>query len=112
MATQVVRALVQLMTAAIAMVAAFIAYCSVAESRAEHKARDFCAELQVGMDVGPLKLRALDAGASERQTKWIHIPDQSPWLPVTFTGAFPPSRHICSVTGSPKLVSAKYVYLD
>lgn len=100
------------MTAAIVVVVAFIAYCSVAENSAERKARAFCAELHVGMNVAPLRQRALDAGASERQTQWLHVPDQSPWLPVTFTGAFPLSRHVCSMTGSPTLVSAKYVYLD
>jgi len=108
----IIRAGVQLVSFAVVLVAVFVAYCAIAERSAEGKAREFCGGLQIGMSVGPLESRAFAAGASKRQTKWIFLPYQSPALPVTFTGAFPMSRHMCWVQGSPKLVKAEYVYLD
>jgi hypothetical protein len=95
----VVRTIVQVASAALLAVAAFWAYCEYAETSAEGKARDFCRVLHVGMAVETLDMQAFAAGASERQTKWVKLPNDDPWLPVTFTGAFM-SRHICSVHGS------------
>jgi len=111
-AKPIIRALVQLVSGAIVLVVLFAAYCSIAERLAEHKAREFCEGLRVGMPVESLESRALADGAWQRQTKWIRLPDQTPVLPVTFTGAFPMSRHICWVHGSPTLEKAEYVYLD
>lgn len=112
MTNVIVRTCVQLVSAAVFVVGAFSAYCSLAEKSAERKAREFCGALHAGMVVETLDVQALAAGASERQTKWVKLPYDNPWLPVTFTGAFPMSRHICSVHGSPTLVKAEYVYLD
>ena len=112
MANPFIRTVIQLASAMFLAVTVVMTYCSLAERSAERKARDFCSTLQVGMSVESLESRALAAGASERQTKWIKWPDQDPWLPVTFTGAFPMSRHLCSIAGSPTLVKAEYRYLD
>ncbi|MGM9483291.1 hypothetical protein ACS5PN_18995 [Roseateles sp. NT4] len=106
------RTSVQLATAAVVAIAAFAAYCSLAERSAERKAREFCGALQVGMAVEPLELQAIRAGASQRQTQWIKLPREDAVLTVTFTGAFPLSRHICNVHGSPTLARSEYVYLD
>jgi len=112
MANVIVRTFVQRVSAAVLLVVAFLAYCSLAERSAERKAREFCGALHVGMAVETLEVQALAAGASERQTKWHKLPYDNPSLPVIFTGALPMSRHICSVHGSPTLVKAEYVYLD
>jgi hypothetical protein len=112
MATPVTRAFVQFATAALLLVGAFVTYCAMAEKSAERKARAFCGDLRVGASVADLQVRAVTAGASQRLTKWAYFEDGSAWLPVIFTGAFPMSRHICWVTGAPKLETAKYVYLD
>jgi hypothetical protein len=112
LANPILRTFVQLVSAAVLVVVVFVAYCAFSERSAERSAREFCGALRVGMAVEPLEFRALAAGASKRQTKWIKLPDESPWLPVTFTGAFPMSRHICSVHGSPTLTKSEYVYLD
>ena len=112
MTTPLMRALVQIATAALLVLGAFLIYCAIAEKSAERKARAFCGDLHVGASVADLQARALAAGASPRLTKWAHSENESAWLPVIFTGAFPMSRHICWVTGAPKLETAKYVYLD
>jgi len=102
----------QLASGAIVLLVLFGTYCSIAENSAERKAREFCQGLRVGMSVESLESRALADGAAQRQTKWIRLRYQVPALPVTFTGAFPMSRHICWVHGSPTLEKADYVYLD
>lgn len=112
MANPIIRTLVQIVSAALALLVLFAMYCSIAESSAEHKARAFCDGLRVGMPVESLESRALADGARQRQTKWVRLPYQAPALPVTFTGAFPMSRHICWVRGSPTIEKAEYVYLD
>jgi hypothetical protein len=112
MATPLVRAFVQLATAALFVVGVFVAYCAFAERSAERKARSFCGDLRPGVAVADLQVRAVTEGASQRLTKWAYPENESAWLPVVFTGALPMSRHICWVTGSPALETAKYVYLD
>lgn len=112
MATPVIRAFVQFATAALLVVGVFVTYCAIAEKSAERKARAFCGGLHVGASVADLQVQAVAAGASQRLTKWAYSENESAWLPVIFTGAFPMSRHICWVTGAPKLETAKYVYLD
>jgi len=112
MATPVIRALVQFAAVALLLVGAFVTYCAIAEKSAERKARAFCGDLHVGASVADLQARAVTAGASQRLTEWAYPENGSAWLPVIFTGALPMSRHICWVTGAPKLEAAKYVYLD
>lgn len=65
-----------------------------------------------GMPVESLEMQAIAAGASQWQTKWFKPPGEDAVLSVTFTGAFPLSRHICNVHGSPTLAKLEYVYLD
>lgn len=108
----ILRTFVQLASAVVLVVIALVAYCFFSEKSAERKARAFCGMLYVGMSVETLDLQALAAGASERQTRWVRLPYDTPWLPVTFTGALPMSRHICSVHGAPTLLKAEYVHLD
>ena len=108
----IVRTFIQLVSAAVLLVVAVLAYCSFAERSAEGKAREFCGALRVGMPVEALYAQAIAAGASERQTKWVKVPYDGAWMGVTFTGALPLSRHVCSVQGSPTLLRAYYVYLD
>lgn len=111
-ANPIIRTLVQIVSAAVALLVLFATYCWIAERSAEHKAREFCERLRVGMPVESLESRALADGAWQRETKWVRLAYQAPTLPVAFTGAFPMSRHICWVQGSPTIEKAEYVYLD
>jgi len=112
MAHPIVRSWVQILTAAVLIAIALVAYLAYAEWNAERKAREFCSVVKTGEDVSSLLERALASGADERHTRWAKSSTGEAWLPVTFTGFTPISRHICSIEGSDKISSAKYVYLD
>lgn len=92
--------------------AAMIGYAMITEPRAEKKARQFCAELRLGMSTDGLDARAKAAGAEERFAKWMRSPYERPVMLVTFNGASPFSRHICSVEGDKTVEKFDYYYLD
>lgn len=112
MAHPVVRALVQIATLGVVGVLVLAGYAGVAEYRAEKHARAFCDATRVGEKSDSVWARARQAGADQRQTRWIEPPGEPRWLPVTFTGFTPISRHICSVKASDIVTQARYVYLD
>jgi hypothetical protein len=104
---------VQIVTLFVLGMAALIAYAWYAEERAENKARLFCETEKEGASTENLMGRAIEAGADARQTRWFKRSGEPDWLPVTFTGALPLSRHICSIRSTDgKLSEARYVYLD
>lgn len=90
-----------------------LAYIAHAESEAESRARDFCATVRPGDGTDGLAEKAWAAGADRRMTRWLKSPGAADWLPVTFTGLFPYSRHLCSIEAAAKQVTkAEYGYLD
>jgi hypothetical protein len=92
--------------------AAMIGYAMITEPRAEKKARQFCAELRLGMSTEGLELRAKDAGAKESLSRWYRPPYERPVLYVTFIGASPFSRHSCVVMGDKTIEQLEYNYMD
>ena len=112
MAQPVVRAVVGIFSGIVVLVIALVAYAVYAESSAERRAKNFCQSVQVGENANGLLERAKAEGADERQTRWFTPMDEDRWLPVTFTGFTPLSRHICSIKATNTVKSAMYVYLD
>lgn len=107
------RTVVQLMPTFVLIVVAVVGYAFFAESRAETKARDFCRSVPAGQATEGLVERALAAGANKRMTRWIKVHDTEDWLPITFSGSTPLSRHICSVSATANRVTqTDYVCLD
>jgi hypothetical protein len=103
---------VQIVSVAAVSIAALLGYAEFVENRAEKSAKAFCASTKLGEQVEALLARARNAGADERQTRWIEPKGQPRWLSVTFTGFTPISRHICSVEATDTVKRAAYVYLD
>ena len=112
MTRPVVRAFVRVLSGIVVLVVALVAYALYAESGAERRARAFCQSVRVGESANGLLERARAAGADERQTHWYTPKDEDRWLPVTFLGFTPLSRHMCSIKATSTVMSAEYVYLD
>lgn len=112
MAHPMVRAFVQITSAALLVVILLVAYVAYAEHSAERKAKAFCSTVSLGENANALLDRAKSSGADERRTRWIRVSDNERSLPVTFTGFTPISRHICFVTAAETVTSAEYAYLD
>lgn len=106
------RSCIRLATVGFLLSVMLIGYAWFSESRAESRARAFCDSVRIGDSSAPLLERAYVAGADSRQTKWLQVGGDEPWLPVTFTGATPLSRHICSIHGGNVVREFHYVYLD
>jgi hypothetical protein len=112
MAHPLARSFAQLGTTLFLVLFGFVLYSFYAEDRAEKKALEFCATVSTGSSIQGLLERAIAVGADGRQTRWIRRSGDSDWLPVTFTGATPLSRHICSISANSTVIDAKYVFLD
>ncbi len=112
MAHPVFRFLARPVVAVALAALALLAYASYAERAAEARARAFCSGLSLGDAPESLLRKAAAAGAEARHTRWFRSEGQESWLPVTFTGAFPLSRHICSVRATSVIQSAEYLHLD
>ena len=92
--------------------ALFLAYAFYAERAASRKAADFCASVAPGDETDGLRERGISAGANERQTRWFHYNGTDTML-VTFVGAPPFSRHICTLQAKQgQVISATLSYLD
>ena len=99
----------------IALVLIFVAYGVhgyYREGIAKRQSEEFWASVKIGTAVDDLLDRAKNAGADPRFTKWIAIPNEPSWLPATFVGLPPFSRHICSIKATTVVVSADYLYMD
>ena len=106
-------AIVQILTAGVLIVTALVIYIAHAEHNAKQKAQAFCDALHIGAPTAGLIEQAIEAGADKKMTQWFNRPDEPDWLPVTFTGIPPLSRHICAVEAvKGKLTGAEYHYLD
>jgi hypothetical protein len=112
MAHPIVRAGVHIFSWVVVLIAALATYAAYSENKAERSAIEFCASVRVGEDTETLLAKAKASGADEQQTRWITLTGEDPWLPVTFTGATPLSRHICSIKAKGTIKSLHYVYLD
>jgi hypothetical protein len=112
MAHPIVRAIVQIISGAVLLVIALVVYAAYAEWSGERKAKEFCATVKIGENADALLERAQSSGANERLTRWNKVSIQERWLPVTFTGFTPLSRHTCSVRALENVTSFKYIYLD
>lgn len=106
------RRLIRTLVVLLLVVVAFAGYASIAESRAESTARMFCEDTRIGESMDAVFDRARAAGSDERQTRFMKLPSGERWLPVTFTGAFPLSRHVCSVHGGGVVSEFKYMHMD
>lgn len=112
MAHSKIRVSVQILSAAVALVVALVAYAAYTEHNAKRLATEFCGSVKVGENADLLFKRAIASGADQRQTRWFAPLNEDRWLPVTFTGFTPLSRHICSVKAATTVKSFEYVYLD
>lgn len=112
MAIPIGRVVVQIASGAVLLVIALVTYAAYAEKNGEQKARDFCSKVKIGEKADTLLERAKLSGANERHTRWVQVPNEERWLPITFIGFTPISRHICSVRASEYVTGVKYVYLD
>jgi hypothetical protein len=107
------RATVQIVTSLVLLLVATIGYAFFAEAKAERKARDFCRSIAGGQSTKGLLERGLEAGGNVRMTRWMKSQGADDWLPVTFSGFMPLSRHICSIEAKDeKVVRGNYLYLD
>jgi hypothetical protein len=87
-------------------------YAAYAEKKAYRQASTFCSTVHAGSAVEGLLERAIAAGASEQQSRWMEW-QGSDTLLATYTGVPPFSRHICSVTAQGgRVVEAKLAYID
>ena len=112
MAHPIIRAVVQILSGIVVVIAVLVAYAAYSEYKAERSAVEFCASVSVGEDAEKLLAKATASGADRQQTRWRTSTDEDPWLPVTFTGATPLSRHICSIKAKGTIKSYHYVYID
>jgi hypothetical protein len=112
MARPIFKAIVQIISSVIVLGAGLISYAGYAEHTAMRKAIEFCSSIRIGEKADTLLERARASGAHERLTYWIEPRDEDRWLPVTFTGFTPFSRHICSIKATNIVTKFKYVYLD
>jgi hypothetical protein len=108
----IVKALVQILLGVIVFIVGLIFYVAYAEHSAMRNATEFCASVSIGERADRLLERARASGADERKTRWFEPRYDDRSLSVTFTGAVPLSRHICSIKATNVVTSAQYVYLD
>jgi len=84
-----------------------------AEHSASQKAEAFCRETKVGDKMADVVDRIASAGADRRQSRVRPLANQENWVPVTFTGAMPLSRHVCTVHfDHDKVTKAEVRYID
>ncbi|WP_396271105.1 hypothetical protein [Ideonella sp.] len=102
----------QFVTATVLVATMLIGYGWFTESQAKARAREFCEGIRVGEPAAPLLERAYAAGADQEQTHWFRAETDEAELSVTFTGATPFSRHICSIRGADFVKESRYAYLD
>ena len=89
-----------------------MAYAVYAEHSGEARAMEFCATVKIGENADAILERAISAGADMRQTRWRLPQNDDQYLPVTFTGVTPMSKHICWIRATTAVKSFEYVYLD
>lgn len=106
------KSIVRIAGAALISVTAFGAYVGHVEHRAKNLALEFCRSVQVGQNADALLEQARSMGADDRMTRWSDVREGGRWLPVTFTGFTPFSRHICSIDATSHVTSLRYAYLD
>jgi hypothetical protein len=92
--------------------AIFAGYGFYKEPIAEAQARDFCSSMKIGDPAEGIRERALQAGAESKFAKWHERSNGERTLTAIFVGLPPFSRHICEVTATDVVVSARYTYLD
>ena len=91
----------------------YLGYCSYSERRAEKQAQQFCESIKEGDATDNLLQRALASGADSQVTVWNKGEGRADWLPVTFVGPPPFSRHLCSVYASDgKILRAQIRHID
>ncbi len=112
MAHPFLRKLGKLVLVGLGLILLTVGYAVYAEHAAKSRAQDFCSALSVGASAEPLLETAKSKGADARHSRWIQRDGADRWLPVTFVGLAPFSRHICSVDATDAIKSFKYVYLD
>ena len=112
MARPIFRAAVQILSGVAVLIAVLVIYAAHSEYKAKRSAVEFCESVSVGEDAQTLLARATASGADIQQTRWHTSTAESLWLPVTFTGASPLSRHICSIEAKGTIKSYHYVYHD
>ena len=112
MSSPKLRKVAMTMAVAVLLFIGYVGYSAYAEGRAKDQAQAFCATVKVGDATDSLLQRAIASGADQRHTRWFSPPNEDRWLPVTYIGTPPFSRHMCSIKATNTVVSAQYSYLD
>lgn len=105
-----VKPLVKAIFATFIVFSIFIGTARYLEHSAQTKAIQFCASMSIGTRTTQLLEQALTADADKKHTHWFHHEKTNiAWLPVTFIGIPPFSRHYCSVEARNGIIISKQV---
>jgi|SRR5476649_1416982 len=84
-------------------------YVSTSELGAKKKAEDFCGTINIGDPTGPLYERGIAAGARKNGSEWVDAEASLRKLFLSFTGYYPGSDFICTITEKNGVVIKKNI---